>query len=236
MDAYDDLMRKKINYQRTEYAENHELICFGLSEHTMEEYLGTKWSDKAEADIKVMSSWFSHENADKHLVRPAYDSKYNFVSYDTRAQARLILGLLFIRELPIKNFYARSTVMYFYCSWFLLRALGKGFSNGRPIVFYQKPIVSRALLNYPDFFWWNLTRVLPKMPMSPSVHKEWRMRQTPVFHQYHRCVYRYRNRKPRYVPWDGTQNQPVMPFLVDVGTDVINGTWKRNANTNPGLK
>lgn len=59
------------------------------------------------------------------------------------------------------------------------------------------------------------------------------MRQTPVFHQYHRCVYRYRFRKPRYIQWDGTQSQPVMPYLNDTGTEVINGTFKRNPNSVP---
>ena len=43
-------------------------------------------------------------------------------------------------------------------------------------------------------------------------------------------------RKPRYIPWDGSQNQPVMPYMVDIGTDVINGTFKRNVNTVPQLK
>jgi len=31
-------------------------------------------------------------------------------------------------------------------------------------------------------------------------------------------------------------NQPVMPFMNDHGTDVINGTFKRNCNTTPQLK
>jgi hypothetical protein len=31
-------------------------------------------------------------------------------------------------------------------------------------------------------------------------------------------------------------NQPVMPYMVDIGTDVINGTFKRNVNTVPQLK
>ncbi len=57
-----------------------------------------------------------------------------------------------------------------------------------------------------------------------------------MFHQYHKQVYRYRFRRPRYVPWDGTQSQPVMPFVNDHGTGVSNGTWKRNTNTSPELK
>ena len=183
-----------------------------------------------------MLSWFNKKDADEVLVRPAYKSDFNFTHYDTRAQVRMALGYLVIRELPIRNFYARAIILYMYGSWFLLRCLGKGMRVSRPIVLYNHPISSRALLNYPDFFWWQMCKVLPKVPVAPSVHKEWRMRQTPVFHQYHRCAYRYRHRKPRYMPWDGTQNQPVMPYLVDVGSDVINGTWKRQSNTSPNLK
>jgi hypothetical protein len=31
-------------------------------------------------------------------------------------------------------------------------------------------------------------------------------------------------------------NQPTMPYLHDTGTDVNNGTFKRNVNTVPQLK
>jgi hypothetical protein len=31
-------------------------------------------------------------------------------------------------------------------------------------------------------------------------------------------------------------NQPIMPYLHDHGTGVINGTFKRNSNTTPNLK
>lgn len=130
-------MRKKINWQRTEYAENGELVCFGLSEHTMEEYFGAKWSDKAMKDISVLKSWMNPNEPNKHLVRPSYDSTFNPISYDNRSQLRMLLGMAVIRELPIKNFYARSILLYFYGSWFVLRCLGKGWRTSRPIVFYN---------------------------------------------------------------------------------------------------
>tara|TARA_B110000503_G_C7062605_1_gene377336 strand:+ start:580 stop:1032 length:453 start_codon:yes stop_codon:yes gene_type:complete len=149
---------------------------------------------------------------------------------------RCALGLAVIRELPIKNFYIRCWLTYFYIYYFISQGLGRGLRFTRPIVFYNQKFNSRALLNYPDLFWWNLTRVLPRNPPVPDNHKEWRTRQTPVFHQYHKTCYRYRMRKPRYVPWDGSMNQPVMPYLMDQGTDVINGTFKRNCNSTPQLK
>ena len=45
-------------------------------------------------------------------------------------------------------------------------------------------------------------------------------------HQCHRSCYRYRIRKPRYVPWDISLNQPVMPNLVEGHLSSANqGLW-----------
>ena len=170
------------------------------------------------------------------ITRPAYRSDFNYTNYSTRAQIRCVLGLLFIRELPIKNFYTRCWVMYFWLAYFVVRGLGRGFLFQRPMVTYNHPFHMKSLLNYPDLFYWNLTRILPKNPPIPNAHREWQTRQQPVFHQYHRTVYRYRHRKPRYVQWDGTMNQPVMPYLQDFDSGVINGTWKRNTNSSPQVK
>jgi hypothetical protein len=163
------------------------------------------------------------------ITRPAYKSDFNWTNYTTRAQLRCALGLMIIRELPVKNFYVRCWLAYAYIIFFVFKGLGRGLK-------YARPIHAKALINYPDLFYWNLTRVLPKNPPLPDAHREWRTRQTPVFHQYHKNAYRYRMRKPRYVPWDGSMNQPVMPYMIDIGTDVINGTFKRNCNSTPQLK
>ncbi len=170
------------------------------------------------------------------LTRPVYKSDFNWTNYTTRAQLRVVLGLLVIRELPIKNFYVRAWLAYGWVIFFVVKGLGRGLKHTRPLITYNQPIHAKALVNYPDLFYWNLTRVLPKNPPLPNAHREWQTRQTPVFHQYHRTCYRYRMRKPRYIPWDGTQRQPVMPYLHDSGTDVINGTFKRICNTVPQLK
>uniref|UniRef100_A0A7S3TL04 Uncharacterized protein n=1 Tax=Strombidinopsis acuminata TaxID=141414 RepID=A0A7S3TL04_9SPIT len=170
------------------------------------------------------------------ITRPAFRSDFNYTNYATRAQLRIALGLAVIRELPIKNFYIRCWIAYFYVCWFVVRGLARGFSYNRPIVLYNHAIHMKALANYPDLFYWNLTRVLPRNPPIPDAHREWQTRQMPVFHQYHKNTYRYRFRKPRYVQWDGSMNQPVMPFMHDHGTEVANGTFKRNCNTSPQLK
>ena len=141
-----------------------------------------------------------------------------------------------IRELPIRNFYVRCWLAYGWITYFVLRGLGRGLRSNRPIVMYNHAMHAKALANFPDFFYWNLCRVLPKNPPTPDAHREWRTRQKPVFHMAHKNVYRYRFRKPRYVQWDGSMNQPVMPYLNDHGTDVNNGTFKRNCNSVPQLK
>lgn len=183
-----------------------------------------------------MASWFPRNRLQDVITRPVQKSDFNWTNYATRAQVRVALGLLVIRELPIKNFYIRSWLAYAWIIYFVYRGLGRGLHYSRPLVMYNHPFHARTLINYPDLFYWTVARVLPKNPPLPDAHREWRTRQTPVYHQYHRTTYRYRMRKPRYVPWDGSMNQPIMPFLHDHGTDVINGTFKRNVNTSPQLK
>ena len=195
-----------------------------------------EWTPKAKHDLSILASWFPKSKYNEIIVRPASRSDWNPTSYATRAQLRCLLGLAVIRELPIKSFYWRCGVAYFYIYFFVSQGLGRGLRYQRPIVFYNHQFHNRALVNYPDLFWWNLTRVLPKNPPVPDSHREWRTRQQPVFHQYHKTCYRYRIRKPRYVPWDGSQNLPVMPYLMDAGTDVNNGTFKRNCNSTAALK
>ena len=172
----------------------------------------------------------------REIVRPVYQSDFNFTNYTTKAQLRVALGLLAIRELPIKNFYARCGIAYAWIIYYCCRGGGRGLLNNRPIVLYNHPFHSRALLNYPDLGTWTLGRVLPKNPPIPDANREWWTRQQPVYHQYHKNVYRYRYRKPRYVKWDGSMNQPIMPFLHDHGTEVNNGTFKRNVATTPQLR
>ena len=118
----------------------------------------------------------------------------------------------------------------------MIRSLGKGFRSNRPICLYNNALNAKTLANYPELFYWNVSRVLPKNPPVPEAHREWATRQKPVFHQAHKNVYRYRFRRPRFVQWDGSMSMPVMPYMNDNGTDVINGTFKRQCNSVPTLK
>lgn len=97
-------MRKKQNYQATDYAQNGELMCFGLSEHQLTEHLPTL-SDKAKKDLELVKTWLA--DPDKLAARPAYKSDFNASIDLARTQLRVLLGLLLIREMPVKSFTAR---------------------------------------------------------------------------------------------------------------------------------
>ena len=142
----------------------------------------------------------------EEVTRPVYRSDFNWTSVATRANLRCLLGLLVIRELPLKNFYMRTGLGYLWITYFIIRGNARGFYGNRPIFFYNNAFHIKSLMNYPDLFWWNISRILPKNPPIPNPHLEWRNAQQPIFHQYHKNVYRYRFRRPRYVQWDGSMN------------------------------
>ena len=123
-------MRRKINPQTSSYVQNNELICFGLSEHTLEE-TQPLWTPQAKKDLAILSSWFPKRNMDE-VVRPVYRSEWNYNANATRGNLRILLGFLLIRELPIKNFYSRMFIGYFYVGYFILRGIGRGFTSSKP--------------------------------------------------------------------------------------------------------
>jgi len=227
-------MRRKINPQIASYVQDNDLVCFGLSEHVVDETFNN-WTPQARKEIAALASWFPKRNTD-NVTRPVYKSTYNQSAAPTRANLRCILAFLFIRELPIKNFYTRMIIGYVYCKYFIFRGVGRGLTRGAPIFHYNNDYHMKGMMNHPDLFWWNLTHPLPKNPPVPETHLEWRLFQTPAFHQAHKNVYRYRYRLPRYVQWDGSMSQPCMPYLHDHGTDVPNGTFRRNCNSDPQLR
>jgi hypothetical protein len=169
----------------------------------------------------------------EEVVRPAYKSDVNFTETAMLVNIRTAVALFVLRELPIKSFYTRAFIGYLYIEYVIGRGIRRGFFKNRPVVYYNNDMHLKSLMNYPDLFWWNLCRVVPKNPPIRDPHIEWRLLQQPTYHQYHKNVYRYRFRKPRFIQWDGSMNQPVMPFMLDHGTDVPNGTFRRNTNGDP---
>jgi hypothetical protein len=167
-------MRRGINPQVANYVQDGELVCFGVSEHTLAER-EFQWSPKAMHDMQVLKSWFPRRDLTA-ITRPAYKSDFDWTSYTTRAQVRVLLGLAVIRELPIKNFHVRCFLAYGWVCYFIIRGVGRGLRHNRPIVLYNHAFNAKALVNYPDLFNWTITRVLPKNPPIPDAHREWRTR------------------------------------------------------------
>ena len=85
-----------------------------------------------------------------------------------------LTGLTMLQE--IKNFYARCALAYTWCIYFIIRGVGRGLKYNRPIIMYNHAIHAKTLANYPDLFYWNVGRVLPKNPPVPDAHREWRTR------------------------------------------------------------
>jgi hypothetical protein len=123
-DAYDDLQRRKVNPQTSGYVQNGDLICFGIADHVLEEVMPT-WTPEAERHFSILRSWFPRRKMEE-ITRPVYKSDFNWTNYATRAQVRCLLGLLFIRELPLKNFYTRVMISWAWITFFVVRGLGRG--------------------------------------------------------------------------------------------------------------
>jgi hypothetical protein len=73
-----------VNYQVPGYVENNELICFGLSEHNVTEWI-PKWTPKAQKDINILKSWFKRGEVEEAFIRPCTKSDWNWTNYATRA-------------------------------------------------------------------------------------------------------------------------------------------------------
>lgn len=185
--------------------------------------------------MALVRDLFKSYTPDQLLPRPAHNSTFSELNHGARSKARFLIALALVRELPIKNFYARSFVVYFTLSYGIFSLFGRGHMQYRTKYYYDHPFFFKPLQNFPDLLWWTQARAVPSLFIREDTHMNWRTWQTPVFHQVHRSTYRYRYRRPRYLPWDGTMSQPVMPYLHDHGTGVINGTWKFHTNTSPRL-
>jgi hypothetical protein len=178
----------------------------------------------------LMRNWFPKDLS--FLPRPVFRSDFNNqADAGFRTTMRGFLSIMILRELPIKRFYTRCIIMYFAMRWFVFRGVYRG--NGTPLFTYANEYHMKDLTNYPDLYWLLLHSRVPTLPPTNTLTNDWRKRQQPTYHLYHSRCYRYRFRSPRYLPWDGTMNQPTLPFLRDEGTTVINGTFKVQANTDP---
>jgi len=136
---------------------------------------------------------------------------------------------LILRELPIKNFYARASVMasfYFYLainSWKCIPYFDPTF---QPHYYYNK-FDKQYFENYP-MLKELVTKRVASNKNNPGLPEDelWYQNQYPSFYMHHIKSYRYILRNRRVVPWDGTFNQPVYPYTSnnDRSGIVHNGT------------
>lgn len=155
----------------------------------------------------------------------SYDQTYE----DTKRIGKLFLLWAILRELPMKNFYARATVMggfYLYLaieSWKCVPF----FKPENAAHYYYNKYDKQYLDNYPMVKEYITKRVIsnrvnPGLPESEL----WNENQFPSFYMHHIKSYRYILRNRRVVPWDGTFNQPIFPYTSnnDRSGIVHNGT------------
>ena len=125
-------------------------------------------------------------------------------------------GYFVLRELPVRNFYARGFLMTLYAFWLYDRHRFLGAQRG---------IVSHVKLNYDSETFKTheqFTNVKPLLGGTrlgatglPPVEERWRMLQpgfySPGSEDLPKTVFNLRRARP--VDWDGTFNQPVVPLL-----------------------
>ena len=144
-----------------------------------------------------------------------YDQSKQYVS---KALKPIALWLV-LRELPLKNFYARSFInAYFFI--YLVYYNWKTFSglipmnNEDKIHFYSNKFDEDTFANYPLLKRYVCSKRVIKTD-SPGLveHFLWNEQQYEPFYMHHMKHYRYIFRNRRVVQWDGTYNQPIYPYL-----------------------
>lgn len=122
---------------------------------------------------------------------------------------KIFATILILRELPLKNFYARCFVVgaclhYFNYHWWRL---------GYQSFYYMNERDNRQFENYPRLRE-IVTKRISSRHISPTKSEAdyWWQFQSPLFYHHHHKHYRYIFREKREVPWDGTYNQPIFPY------------------------
>ena len=124
------------------------------------------------------------------------------------------LLLFFLRELPLKHFYARAFVigMTYHLLWLKQWKFFTG-SQNLPI-YYMNDRDKKEFDNYP-MLWEIVAKKVDHRLYNPVWQESdyWWAHQYPIFYMHHFKHYRYVFRKPREVQWDGTFNQPIFPYM-----------------------
>ena len=137
-----------------------------------------------------------------------------------------LVGYLLIRELPIRNFYARSTIMFFYFlslrDVFQFRGLTKPINTG--IVLQDNENISRQFQAYQNIR--EATNEIEVEKKGITDEKLWRWAQ-PGFIQMKQPLDGVSSKlfapwHKKKIEWDGTFNQPILPLADRHHRDVAN--------------
>jgi hypothetical protein len=126
-----------------------------------------------------------------------------------------------MRELPIRSFYARSFLMALYTIYMVTYHWRYVLTKNAP-EYYMTERDRDEFANYPLLEDIVLKRI-DSRNKSPSMLESdyWWGFQSPVFYQSHFKHYRYIFRHSREVPWDGTYNQPIFPYMQSSARDLF---------------
>ncbi len=137
-------------------------------------------------------------------------SDFNYMWEDSQKYIKAGLLYLFLRELPLKNFYARCFVVgasLWYANYHWFRFHDKAYK-------YAAARDEKEMNNYPRLREL-VTKRIDSKTNSPTILESdhWYQFTTPTFYHHHFKHYRYLHRTRREVNWDGTYNMPTMPFM-----------------------
>lgn len=136
-----------------------------------------------------------------------------------------------LRELPLKNFYARAAIIGF--TYFYLVKVHWNFfpsdKNNNVPYYYMNKYDENEFENFPMLKDLVTSKRRAKVNNPGQLESDlWYNQQFQSHYMNHFKHYRYIFRNRRVVPWDGTFNQPVFPYINnnDRTSFVHNGTME----------
>lgn len=144
---------------------------------------------------------------------------YNYNWQKEKDTLKVITLWLALRELPLRHFYARAAVMAFVLHY-LVQGNWKTLTFLVPVqtqdtaLYYFGRQDHQLFQNYPLLQNYTLHKRVTKTDTPGQLESEyWNVKQFQPFYMNHYKNFRYVFRNRRVVPWDGTFNQPIYPYL-----------------------
>jgi len=220
-DSYDSLMRKKIYFQNSfgKQGENDFIVngfktTFGIFTKEFKERRFEK-SDLLKKQEKYITDLANSDG----FKEKALSRYHSYTSYDYDGSHRMnhlkgFLLILMLRELPLKHFYARAFVIGFVYVFWWAKHWHYNTKISRKATYYPNKMIKNDFENFPMLKQIVTERTTSKL-INPAASEAdvWWYYQQPVFYHHHHKHYRYIFRDKRVIPWDGTFNMPIYPFL-----------------------